>query len=186
MLSVPEAACPLIPVTYVHAAYTSAEESVRVNLGFRRAIFDLSPQLVATRIERNDLVIHPQVGLPLGWRFRELAEIGPVTSAVGSNYRYNSEFTVARALGKNSELYSVEILNEGSGVSIDDAVTEMQATFVARMIDPWQAVASKFPVLISGADQGFPFPPLFSLPRARLSVARPLAGRVQKRCAHSS
>jgi hypothetical protein len=37
-------------------------------------------------------------------------------------------------------IYGVEILNEGSGVSIDDAVTEMQATFVARSIEPWHAV----------------------------------------------
>ena len=42
------------------------------------------------------------------------------------------------------KLFGVEILNEGSGISIDDAVQEMQATFVARMIDPWQAVVSKF------------------------------------------
>jgi hypothetical protein len=30
------------------------------------------------------------------------------------------------------KIYGVEILNEGSGVSIDAEVTEMQATFVAR------------------------------------------------------
>lgn len=42
-------------------------------------------------------------------------------------------------------IYGVEILNEGSGVSIDDAVTEMQATFVARFVEPWSAVASPFP-----------------------------------------
>ena len=42
------------------------------------------------------------------------------------------------------KLFGVEILNEGSGISIDDAVQEMQATFVARMIDPWQAVQSVF------------------------------------------
>lgn len=41
-------------------------------------------------------------------------------------------------------IYGVEILNEGSGVSIDDAVTEMQATFVARLVEPWAAVASAF------------------------------------------
>jgi hypothetical protein len=41
-------------------------------------------------------------------------------------------------------IYGVEILNEGSGVSIDDAVTEMQATFVARFVEPWAAVASAF------------------------------------------
>lgn len=30
-----------------------------------------------------------------------------------------------------AKIFGVEILNEGSGISIDDAVTEMQATFVA-------------------------------------------------------
>jgi hypothetical protein len=39
-----------------------------------------------------------------------------------------SELGAATAM----RIYGVEILNEGSGVSIDDAVTEMQATFVAR------------------------------------------------------
>ncbi len=34
------------------------------------------------------------------------------------------------------KIFGVEILNEGSGVSIDDAVTEMQATFVARFVEP--------------------------------------------------
>ena len=36
------------------------------------------------------------------------------------------------------KIFGVEILNEGSGVSIDDAVTEMQATFVARFVEPWR------------------------------------------------
>jgi hypothetical protein len=40
-----------------------------------------------------------------------------------------------------AKIFGVEILNEGSGVSIDDAVTEMmQATFVARAIEPMSAV----------------------------------------------
>ena len=43
-----------------------------------------------------------------------------------------------------SKIFGVEILNEGSGVSIDDAVTEMQATFVARVVEPMSAVASPF------------------------------------------
>lgn len=42
------------------------------------------------------------------------------------------------------KIFGVEILNEGSGVSIDDAVTEMQGTFVARSVEPWSAVASAF------------------------------------------
>ena len=42
------------------------------------------------------------------------------------------------------KITGVEILNEGSGVSIDDAVTEMQASFVARFVQPWSAVVSPF------------------------------------------
>ena len=32
------------------------------------------------------------------------------------------------------KIFGVEILDEGSGISIDDAVTEMQATFVACVL----------------------------------------------------
>ncbi len=42
------------------------------------------------------------------------------------------------------KIFGVEILNEGTGISIDDAVTETQATFVARTVEPWQAVLSAF------------------------------------------
>jgi len=47
-------------------------------------------------------------------------------------------------------IFGVEILNEGSGVSIDDAVTEMQATFVARLVEPWAAVQTPFENLVGG------------------------------------
>ena len=40
------------------------------------------------------------------------------------------------------KIFGVEILNEGSGISIDDAVTEMQATFVARYVEPWKVMNS--------------------------------------------
>jgi hypothetical protein len=51
-----------------------------------------------------------------------------------------------------AKIFGVEILNEGSGVSIDDAVTEMNATFVARVVEPMSAVASPY--------QTWDFPPL--------------------------
>lgn len=35
-------------------------------------------------------------------------------------------------------IYGVEILNENSGVSIDDIVTEQQYTYIARNITPWR------------------------------------------------
>ncbi len=41
-----------------------------------------------------------------------------------------------------SKLFGVEILNEGYGMSIDDSVSEMQATFVARGVSPMQAVGT--------------------------------------------
>lgn len=43
-----------------------------------------------------------------------------------------------------AKILGVEVLNEGTGVSIDDTVTETQATFVARAIEPLQAVQSPF------------------------------------------
>ena len=39
-------------------------------------------------------------------------------------------------------LYGLEILNEGSGFSIDDIVIENQMTWVGRSIFPWQPMAS--------------------------------------------
>ena len=95
-----------VPVSNAQATFTPVGDAFRFDLGFKRAIFDLSPQLVANRVVRNDLILHPQLGLDSGWRFRELAEIGPVTMPGKSNNRYNSESTVARQLAKNSELYT--------------------------------------------------------------------------------
>lgn len=95
----------LIPITNLLAHFTPAGDAVVIDAGFNRSVYGLSPQLVINRIVRNEFVVHPQVGLPSGWRFRELAEMGPMTGAGESNARYNSELTVARGLGENSELY---------------------------------------------------------------------------------
>ncbi len=54
-----------------------------------------------------------------------------------------------------AKIYGLEILNEGMGVSIDDAVTEMQATFVARVVEPMAVVASPFQT------RDFPLVPCF-------------------------
>ena len=40
-------------------------------------------------------------------------------------------------------IFGVELLNEGSGVSIDDIVTEQQHTYVARSIIGWRPVPSE-------------------------------------------
>jgi hypothetical protein len=60
-----------------------------------------------------------------------------------------------------AKIFGVEILNEGFGISIDDAVTEMQATFVARI----------------DSRPGFSVLPNTKTPRAR---ARPASSRLHR------
>ncbi len=43
------------------------------------------------------------------------------------------------------KIFGVEILNEAYGISVDDSVSEMQASWVARALEPLQAVANQFP-----------------------------------------
>lgn len=52
--------------------------------------------------------------------------------------------TAANEYGQVAQMgiRGVEILNEGSGMSIDDIVTEQSMTFVAREISPWKASTS--------------------------------------------
>ncbi len=50
----------------------------------------------------------------------------------------------------SARIFGVEILNECQGISIDDAVSEMQATFVARAVEPMQAVRSSWSNAIGG------------------------------------
>jgi hypothetical protein len=95
-----------IPITKLQAHFTPAEEALKLDLGFERSIYDLSPQLVANRVVRNQFVIRPQLVFTSGWRARALAEIGPMTRPDESNARYNSEFTIGHKVGKKSELYS--------------------------------------------------------------------------------
>jgi hypothetical protein len=96
----------VIPIANLQFHITPPGDVVKLDVGFKRFIFDLSPELVANRAVRNDFIVHPQISLPSGWRLRELAEIGPVTSTGQSNNRFNSESTLGHKLGKSSELYS--------------------------------------------------------------------------------
>lgn len=52
---------------------------------------------------------------------------------------FDITLTGANELGQfvTMSIFGVEILNEGSGISIDDIVNEQQMTFVARELTPW-------------------------------------------------
>jgi hypothetical protein len=71
------------------------------------------------------------------WRSKELADpwysdqILPFDVSIAGANEYG-----AMAAAK---IFGIEILNEGWGSSMDDAVSEMQATFVARGGGPRQA-----------------------------------------------
>lgn len=97
---------------------------------------DLGPQFGAvTTIDQLDTVTVSQVGqmqeVVAPWYSDQILPFD-ITLAAANEYG-------AMAAAK---IFGVEVLNEGWGTSIDDAVSEMQATFVARAIEPIAAVGS--------------------------------------------
>ena len=88
---------------------------------------DTGPYIGAT-IDHLDNISVPAVG---GWT--ELAtpwysdQILPFDITLAAANEYGAM--------AGAKIFGVEILNEGTGVSIDDTVTETQASFVARIID---------------------------------------------------
>ena len=65
---------------------------------------------------------------------------------------FNVTLTGANEYGAMTagKILGIEILNEGSGISVDDAVSEAQATFVARAVEPMQSVQSNFISTVGG------------------------------------
>lgn len=57
-------------------------------------------------------------------------QVPPFDAAIVAVNEYGTAATM--------RIYGIEILNEGSGFSIDDIVIENQMTYVARTILPWQ------------------------------------------------
>jgi hypothetical protein len=89
----------------------------------------------------------------------ELDTIGPTTfdaGDLGSNFTisqawyvdqippFDAVIVAANEYGQAAtmRIYGIEILNEGSGFSIDDIVIENQMTYVCRTILPWQKLGS--------------------------------------------
>ena len=90
-------------------------------------------------------------------------------SALGDNFTVRSAFYVdqlppfdvtivaANEYGRAAtmRIYGVEILNEGSGFSIDDIVIENQMTYVCRTILPWQQMG-QWDLSIANSAMGAP------------------------------
>lgn len=114
---------------------------------------DQSQALSQTAIFMSQLT--RDVGLPVGATIDQLDNV-PLSSVSGfkelaapwySDQILPFDITLAgtneMGAAATSKIFGVEILNEGSGISIDDSVMEMQATFVARLVEPWTAVATQ-------------------------------------------
>ena len=57
---------------------------------------------------------------------------------------FDSTLAAANEYGQGSHMrvFAIEILNEGSGISIDDTSNEVQMTYIARMVHPWVPVGN--------------------------------------------
>ena len=88
---------------------------------------DVGPYIGAT-IDQLDNMSIPSVGgwtkLATPWYSDQILPFD-ITLAAANEYGAMA----------GAKIFGVEILNEGTGVSIDDTVTETQASFVARIID---------------------------------------------------
>ena len=85
--------------------------------------------LLGTNLEPGDL-------RPMGHSYPADAnysdQVPPFTITLTGQNEYGNTSVMA--------ILGVELINEGSGISIDDIVTESQMTFVARAILPWRPI----------------------------------------------
>lgn len=107
----------------------------------------------------NDEIYPSSSALNQAGSTADLDELGDVDFSAGN---LSDNFTVSRAWyvdqlppfdtvivaaneygqAATMRIYGIEILNEGSGFSIDDIVIENQMTYVCRTILPWQKLGS--------------------------------------------
>lgn len=107
----------------------------------------------------NDEIFPTNGNLQFAGDTADLDELGIVNFSAGNisdNYTVSSAWYVdqippfdivvvaANEYGNaaSMRIYGVEILNEGSGFSVDDIVIENQMTYVCRTILPWQPLGS--------------------------------------------
>jgi len=105
-------------------------------------------ELVPRTTDLNNATDNPIGTLEEGFTF-SASDLSSAYQLNSANYvdqlpPFDVVIVAANEYGKVAEMriYGVEILNEGSGFSIDDIVIENQMTYVARTILPWQRLGS--------------------------------------------
>jgi len=117
-------------------------------------------KLLGTNLEPGDTRL---IGLPHLAEANYSDQIPPFTITLTGQNEYGA-VSVMSILG-------VELINEGSGISIDDIVTETQMTFVARAIIPWRPVDKENDLRAFDADAIGEFSPITAV-RQAWSAAR--------------
>ena len=117
----------------------------------RHALKDLKSASANAAVGYNMKYYAKGTDVPAGGRSKILGSHYEGVSYIGKSHletaNYSDQippFTITltgqNEYGKISvmSIIGVELINEGSGISIDDIVTETQMTFVARAIIPWE------------------------------------------------
>jgi hypothetical protein len=105
-----------------HEIYANVTNKLDVLSGTLDAVSNAS--FDATDVSNNFTIKNP-------WY---VDQIPPLDASIVAANEYGQAATM--------RIYGIEILNEGSGFSIDDIVIENQMTYVARTILPWQKLGS--------------------------------------------
>jgi hypothetical protein len=114
---------------------------------FSSSLTSLNGLPIGTTIDQEDTIpvtdLNSLVKLSAPWYSDQILPFD-ITLAAASEYGAMA----------STKIFGVEILNEGTGTSVDDTVQEAQATFVARSIQPLQAVQSPYTPSVGGTNIG--------------------------------
>jgi len=118
-------------------------------------------EIFSSPADLNDASSTADLTDPAGVTF-DAADIGDNFTVRGAFYvdqlpPFDVTIVAANEYGKAAtmRIYGVEILNEGSGFSIDDIVIENQMTYVCRTILPWQQLG-QWDMSTAGSSMGAP------------------------------
>ena len=128
--------------------YADREE---VKPSFQTTFFSSDPQLEAgTGVGVGD--IYGETDIPEGGAL-DSDQVYEVPWYADQIPPFNITLTGSNEYGVSMimRVYGVELLNEGYGISIDDLMSEMQYTYVAKEISPWQRLVRQGKLATAGA-----------------------------------
>lgn len=134
-------------------AFGIYQQNDKLQLKFMSDIDDIRPDPVADATSlsvadlRTSVLSAVQVGATIQGQESPLTSVGSdqeVTAPWFSDQLVPFDVTMAAANEYGAmavmRIYGIEIVNEGYGVSVDDMMSEIQNTYMARTVSPWRSV----------------------------------------------